>query len=68
MDAPKESQINALLERTSVPVLRNIAFDYLPCKVYGIEVKGMLDTGANISVISEAFVRKNKLDRLMERT
>ena len=28
----------------------------------------MIDTGANISVISEAFVRKHKLDRLMEKT
>ena len=48
--------------------MKNITFDYLPCKVYGIDVKGMIDTGANVSIISETFVRKHKLDRLMEKT
>ena len=31
---------------------KNKGFDYVPCFVYGMRGYGMLDTGANIAVVS----------------
>ena len=39
----------------------NVGFDYVPCKISGKNALGMIDTGANISVVSHNFVKKNNL-------